>query len=799
MSLAPGTKLGPHEILSTIGAGGMGEVYRARDTRLDRIVAIKVLLAHLADRADLRERFEREARTIAGLNHPHICVLYDVGQQDGVDYLVMEYLEGETLSQRLRKGPLPLEEVLQYAAEIADALDKAHAKTITHRDLKPGNIMLTKSGTKLLDFGLAKLKQEAAPPAVPLSQLPTLSNLGTVHGAIVGTLQYMAPEQLEGKEVDARTDIFAFGAVVYEMATGKKAFEGATQAGLISAIMSFTPPPISTLQPVTPAALDRVVKKCLAKEPEKRWQSASDLTDELKWIARGGSENTSAAVPESKPAKMDWRWAAVTVAALLAFVSLLAVLNPGGWRDRVLGRVVPGQIRTLAVLPLENLSGDPQQEYFADGMTEALITSLAKISALKVISRTSVMQYKGTQKPLPEIARELNVDAVVEGSVVASGDQVRITAQLIQARNDQHLWAESYQRSLRDILALQDEVARTIAREIRVNVTPLEQTRLTSARAINPQAHEAYLRGLYHSGRPGERAKAQESFNQAIQLDPDYAPPYAGLAGSYFIPAFFETVPPREAFSAMREAASKALDRDDTLPEAHSYLALTKLHADWDWAGAEREFRRALELNPSHAGVRHSYAHFLMAMGRGEESHAESQRAVELDPVDAGLTACLGWHNVWAGEYDQAIQETLGALRMSPNAAFAKINLGWAYERKSMFEEAIAQFQAAVSNPVFGPMAMTNLGHTYAVSGRTQQAHEMLAKLKARTAQGYVSPYQVAAVYAGLGDKQQAFEWLEKAYALRSSWMVHIKWDPRLASLRSDARFSDLVRRIGLP
>jgi TolB-like protein/Tfp pilus assembly protein PilF len=612
----------------------------------------------------------------------------------------------------------------------------------------------------------------------------------------------MAPEQLEGKEVDARTDIFAFGAVMYEMATGRKAFEGQTQTSLISAILSCTPPPVSAFQPMTPPALDRLVRKCLAKDREKRWQTASDLSDELKWIARGGSESAGAPVAASKPLKTGWRHPAAVAAAvaiLVALALLLAVLNPGGWRDRLLGGVAPGQIQSLAVLPLENLSGDPQQEYFADGMTEALITSLAKIGSLKVISRTSVLSYKDTQKPLPEIARELNVDAVVEGSVIASGDQVRITAQLIEARNDQHLWAESYQRNLSDILALQDEVARTIAREIRANMTPQEQTLLTSTRTVNPQAHEAYLRGLYHNSRLGERAQAREAFNRAIQLDSDYAPPYAGLAGTYFIPAFFETVSPRGAYSAMKDAASKALQRDETLAEAHSALALARLHADWDWAGAEREFKRALELNPSHADVHHSYAHFLMAMGREDESFAESRRAVELDPVDAGLTGCLGWHDVWAGEYDQAIQHALGSLGMNPNVAFAKVNLGWAYEQKSMFEEAIAQFQAAVPNPVFGPMAMTNLGHVYAVSGQRQQALEMLARLKQRSAQGYVSPYQVAAIHAGLGEKDLAFEWLEKAYAERASWMVHIKWDPRLANLRSDPRFQDLVRRVGLP
>jgi serine/threonine protein kinase/Flp pilus assembly protein TadD len=799
MGIQPGTRLGPYEVLSAIGAGGMGEVYKARDTRLDRIVAIKVLLQHLADRPDVRERFDREARTIASLNHPHICVLYDVGHQDGVDYLVMEYLEGETLLQHLWKGPLPLEEVLQYASEIADAIDKAHSRNVVHRDLKPGNIMLTKSGTKLLDFGLAKLKQEATPPAVPLSQLPTLTNLPTAHGAVLGTLQYMAPEQLEGKEVDARTDIFAFGAVVYEMATGKKAFEGASQASLISSILTSTPPPISTLQPMTPPALDRVIRKCLAKDPEKRWQTASDLTDELKWIARGGSGSRSTELPETKRAKRNWPKPVAAAAAILALVSLLAVFDPGGWRERVLGGARPGQIQTLAVLPLENLSGDPQQEYFADGMTEALITSLAKISALKVISRTSVMPFKGARKSLREIAQALHADAIVEGSVVTSGQQVRITAQLIEAQTDQHLWADSYERNRRDILALQDEVARTISRQIRISVTPQERARLTTAREINPQAHEAYLKGLYYSGIPAQRPKAVESFQQAIQEDPGYAAPYAGLADLYFARAFFDNSSPKDTYPAMREAASKALERDETLPLAHADMALVKLHADWDWAGADQEFRRALDLNPSDAGVRHTYAHFLMAMGREKESQAESERAVELDPVDVGLTACLGWHDVWGSQYEDAIQQTLEALQMNPSYVWAKINLGWAYEQKSMFEEAIAEFQASVSNPGMGTLAMANLAHAYAVSGKTREARGVLAKLKERAEKNYISPYQLAAVYAGLGDKQQAFEWLEKGYAERSTWMVYMKWDPRFANLRSDPRFQDLVRRIGLP
>jgi eukaryotic-like serine/threonine-protein kinase len=362
MAIAPGTKLGPYEVASLIGAGGMGEVYRARDTRLDRTVAVKVLLPHMADRTDVRERFEREARTIANLNHPHICVLYDIGRQDGVDYLVMEYLEGETLGQRLLKGPLAIEEVLTYAAEIADALDKAHSKNVTHRDLKPGNIMLTKSGTKLLDFGLAKLKQDAAPPPVPMSQLPTLTNLPTAHGTIVGTLQYMAPEQLEGKELDGRTDIFAFGAVLYEMATGKKAFDGVTQASLISAILTASPAPISAVQPMTPAALDRVVKKCLAKEPDKRWQTASDLSDELKWIAQGGSEGARPSVPETKPAAVQsQRWLPVLG---LAVATIAIIIGITVWLRRpALARPSPQVSRfSISLAPGERLAAVDQPQ-----------------------------------------------------------------------------------------------------------------------------------------------------------------------------------------------------------------------------------------------------------------------------------------------------------------------------------------------------------------------------------------------------------------------------------------------------
>jgi len=509
-------------------------------------------------------------------------------------------------------------------------------------------------------------------------------------------------------------------------------------------------------------------------------------------------ESTNTELP--RPRRAAWSYAVASLGAVAVLLGLLVATNAGGLRDRFLGTSSLPQIQSIAVLPLENLSGDPEQEYLADGMTDALITQLGQTSTLRVTSRTSIIRYKEAKKPLPVIARELNVDAIIEGGVLRSGDRLRITAQLIHAPTDQHLWAETYEEDLRDIIQVQDRVAQAIAREIRINLASREQARSPRGRAPNPQAYEAYLKALYYSSRSGERAKAMEYFNQAIQLDPSYGAPYAALAGSYYIPAFYDTIPPKEGYPKMREAASQALSRDDTLAEAHGYLALVKLHYDWDWAGAEQEFRRAIELNPNHAGVRHDYAHFLMAMNRGAESLAQSERAVDLDPLSLGLMACLGWHRLFGRQYDQSIEQSLRTLQVNPNFLWAQINLAWAYEQTMMFDEAVAQFQTAAKLPgTASTLAMASLGHAYAVAGKRREAQAVLAQLTERAAKSYVSPYQIAAIYAGLGDADQTFVWLEKAYTERSSWLVHITWDPRLASLHADPRFADLVRRIGLP
>ena len=510
-------------------------------------------------------------------------------------------------------------------------------------------------------------------------------------------------------------------------------------------------------------------------------------------------ELTEPELARPKTAKA-WRYAFASLGGVAVMAGLLIGMNAGGLRDRVLGTSSLPQIQSIAVLPLENLSGDPEQEYLADGMTEAIITELGQASTLRVTSRTSIIRYKEAKKPLPQSARELNVDAIVEGGVLRSGDRVRITAQLIHAPTDRHLWAETYEEDVQDIILVQRQVAQAVTREIRINLASREEANSSPGRAPNPQAYEAYLKARYYNERPGERARAMEYFNQAIQIDPDYGAPYAALAGSYYIPTFYDTVPPREGFSRMREAASNALSRDDTLAEAHSYLAIVKLHYDWDWAGAEQEFRRALQLNPNQADVRHNYAHFLMAMNRGAESLAESERAVDIDPFSLGLMACVGWHRLFGGQYDSSIEQSRQTLQVNPNFLWAQINLAWAYEQTRMFDEAIKQFETAAKLPgTASTLALASLGHSYAVAGKRREAEAVLAQLTERAAKSYVSPYQIAAIYAGLGETDQAFAWLEKAYTERSSWLVHITWDPRLANLHADPRFSGLVRRIGLP
>lgn len=721
-----GETLGHYRIVEKIGAGGMGVVYRARDDRLERDVALKILPAGLLSDVNARKRFRKEALALAKLNHPNIGVVYDFDTQEGVDFLVMEYIAGAALAEKLAGRSLSEKEVITLGAQIAAALEEAHDHGVVHRDLKPGNILVTPKGqAKVLDFGLAKLLRPAS------EMMSTTDVLGDT-AAVAGTLPYMAPEQLRGEAADVRTDLYALGAVLYEMATGRRPFGAALPTALAADIQHKVPASPGRLNPDLSPELERIILKCLEKDPENRYQSARELAIDLRRLAAPSATG----VAETPAPRRRTGLRRPVLSGSLAVVVLLVVLaglNVGGWRERLRGRPATPRIESIAVLPLENLSRDPEQEYFADGMTEELISELAKISALRVISRTSVMRYKGTKQPLPQIARELGVDALVEGAVVRAGDRVRVTANLVQALPEKHLWAQSYERNLRDILTLQSDVATAIAREIQVKLTPQEQQRLASTRPVNPEAYEAYLKGLYswHLFTVEGFKKAVEYYQQAIQKDPGYAQAYSGLADS-LVQLGGRLLPPKEVMPKAKAAALRALELDDKLAEAHTSLAFVLTFYEWDWQAAEREYKRALELNPGYPLAHTVYGHYLAARGRPLEGVEELRRASELEPANSGFHCGLARSFYYARRYHEAIEVYRKARELAPNSPVDCIFLGMAYEQEFRFDEAIAVYQDSISISPGPPLTIAALGHAYASAGKQGEAQKALNQLLAR-------------------------------------------------------------------
>ena len=791
----------------------MGEVYLAEDTRLDRQVALKLLPAEVAADARLLRRFRQEAKIASSISHPNVCVIHEVGETaDSQPFIAMEYIDGQTLAATINQRPLELSVLLRLATQITDALDEAHEKGVVHRDLKPGNILVTGRGqAKVLDFGLAKLR--AATAAAPISEMPTQAK--TESGTVMGTVSYMSPEQARGKEVDCRSDLFSFGIVLYEMATGRLPFAGETTTEVVDRILHAEVEAVARFNYEAPVELERIIRKCLEKERERRYQTAKELLVDLRNLQRdvdSGAVRTSPyevrkeSANEARPsaanvAQMtvaDRRWRKVLTSRGWVAIGLTIVLLLGGlgyvllWRQPAVAS--QPQIKSLAILPLANLSGDPAQEYFADGMTEALISNLSQIGALQVISRTSAMTYKGSQKSLPEIAQELKVEAILTGSVQRSGARVRVSAQLNHAATDRILWSRVYEREMADVLKLESDVARAVAEEIRIQVTPDERRRLASARRVEPQAQEAYLLGRTHLRYRNESdlSMAIKHFERAIQLEPDYAAAYAGLADAWMERGIWGEMAFKDVEAPARNAARKAIELDGDNAEARATLAHLKFTYDWKWREAEREFNHTLELDPSNPAAHLYYASLLMALGRHSEAIREIESAARLDPLSSWIESGVGRVLYRARRYEEAISHFHHAVELDPRNASAYTRLVDVYVQQGKYDEAIAVIKKCRDLGQDNVFFRVQIARIYALTGKRREALELLGKSKA-------SAFQAASVYAALGDNDAAFRALERAIEARDSLLVFIKEDPPFDSLHADPRSQALLRRMNFP
>ena len=776
-TLAAGTCLGPYRIESKLGAGGMGEVWMARDTRLNRPVAIKLLTAEFADVA-ARHRFQREAQLASSLNHPHILTVYDAGEWEGEQYLVMEFASGGTLENWGKGGRRTSSEIVEVMIGVADGLAAAHQAGILHRDIKPANILLSSNGfAKLGDFGLAKL---AAGGAEDVTQ--TLMNHPTGPGIIMGTVAYMSPEQAAGQALDARSDIFSLGIVLYELFAGHRPFTGETAVDVLHAIRKSTPEPLGKDIPPT---LRGIVEKALEKHPAERYQTALDLAVDLRRVQRPG------ALPTPLPLR-GWRMWAPATALLIALGALVAIRLGPSRSSRL-------KISSIAVLPLANFSGDPGQDYVAEGATDELISNLGQIHALdKVISRTSVMRYKNSPKSMPEISRELGVDAILEGSVQRAAGNTRFRVRLILAANDKQLWSKVYDRDGGDVLGIEAEIAAAIAQEIRAQVSPQDTRHLSRASRLDPVAQEAYLLGLSHARHltDGQLLQAIEYFEKAIRIQPDFAAAYAGLSGAWQSRATFGNLSWQVAENPARYTAGKAMELDPMLASAHMQLGNLLMSYDLDWSGAEKELRRAVELDPSDLPSQDALAYLYSALGRFPEALDHAERATTLDPLSPGTQSAHGRALYRARRYDEAILRLKRAIELDPQNPSSVSRLADIYDQTGKFEEAIALRQRAQT--LFGPAnsyAPAALSRTYALAGRRPEAVALLDKaIHSPTPQ----PSGIALAYFALGELDTGFRWLRRALDKRAI-VVFWKFDPIFDSVRSDPRFQTIISQLHIP
>jgi serine/threonine protein kinase len=787
-----GRQFGPYQIISFISAGGMGEVYRARDTRLGRQCALKFIRTGMDLDPERMRRFNREARAASALNHPNIATIYDIGEAEGISYIAMEYIEGECLSARIGGSPLEFDETFEVAIHVCDALDVAHAQGIVHRDIKPGNVMITARGqVKVLDFGLAKIIE----PKSQAASVRTPTHPTTGLGEVLGTVQYMSPEQALGREVDHRSDIFSLGVMLYEMATGTKPFAGSNASETVDRIVHSQPEAIARLNYKVPPELERIIRKCLEKDPARRYQSAHEQLIDLLNLKRdmdSATIQTSLTESRSKPALR--RTAVIAGALLIAFLAAAAYFLTGTGKPT----------ESLAVLPFASRSADPNTELIGDSLTEGLIDSLSQVPNLIVMSRSSVFHYQGRQVEAKAAGEKLRVQVVLAGSVGIHDNILSVSVELVDVRNNSHIWGSQYNQKLSDIpatniLAIQEQISKEISERLRLRLSGEQQKRLNRRYSASDEANQLYLRGRFQLNKrtPDEMKSAIRYFEQAIAKDPAFALAYAGLADAYNILGDYSYLPPSEALPKAKAAAMKAIEMNDALAEAHTALAHVRMY-DLDWLGAESEFKRAIQLNLNYSTARHWYANCLMALGRKSEALAQIRQALKVDSLSLNINEALGFLLYLARDYNAAIEQHQMTLELDPDFVPTHFALGLAYLQSGHHDESIAQFRKAIALSGGGTDYIAALAQAYAMSGRREEALQTLTKLTELSRRSYVSPYYMALVYTALSDKDRAFEWLDKACDERSSFMFFLKVEPSFDSLRSDQRFSGLERRMKL-
>jgi serine/threonine protein kinase len=792
-------KISHYRILDKLGAGGMGEVYLAEDIRLGRQVALKFLPASYQYDPDRRARFLKEARAASALRSPNIAAIYDIGEHEDSMFIVMEYVRGDLLADKLRRGSVSISEAIDIAMQIADALDEAHSIGIIHRDIKSSNLIVTERGlVKILDFGLAKVLFQQTEDD-DSSDRTMLFGKETIPGMVLGTASYMSPEQARGLEIDQRSDLFSLGVVLYEILTGKRPFEGATTSDLLVSILERDPPPLARFSAEVPANLEWIVTKALRKEKKERYQTAKDMAVDLKNLKQALEfEANLIRTTQLDPSSGSLPSRNTGDVASSPDDSSSGITASGTGTRRRRSRKA---IDSIAILPFANVSNEPDTDYLSDGITESIINNLSQLPKLRVMARSTVFRYKGREIDPREVGRDLSVRAVLTGRVLHRGEVLLISTELVDVADGSQLWGEQYSRQLADIFAVQEEISSVISDKLRLKLSGKEKKQLTKRHTENAEAYQLYLKGRYYWNKWTEEGfnKSIEYYERAIAIDPRFGLAYSGLSDAYGALWYFNYLPAQEALPKATATALKAIDIDERLAEAHLSLANAKFFYEWDWPAAEREYKRALELNPSYANAHHMHAFYLVTMERFDEAIEELKRAQELDPLSVIISGGMGVPFYYMRKYDRAIKEFSNSLELDPDFLLARESLAGCYEMTGRYDEAVDEYLKAIVLWGGTPEIIATLRQAYKQSGMRGYYQKRLEIALEQSKKTYFPPYFIAEFYANLDEKDKAFEWLERAFDERAGFLIHIKSEPTFDNLRDDPRFADLLKRIGLP